>query len=603
VTKSFDSSDKRLRYECRMKVISEGGSMKIIHKNAEMAYCPAIEVKGAIGVTILITAASSYVNYKDVSGNPEERNRKIFDKLGKKTYNEILKDHVADFGSLFNRVSLDLIGENTSAVTTDKRFGLFASGKDRNFPALFFQYGRYLLISSSRDSGLPANLQGLWNQDINPAWNGGFTTNINFQMNYWSSDLCNLSECRVPQLKLIKEMHSTGTETARLNFGSDGWVFNCNTDIWLASAPIYGAYWGAWQGATAWFSNDLWDHFLFTQDTSYLREYYPLIRDAVIFYNNTLVKHPKYGWLVTNPSSSPENGVGGDPAWTRNPDGTRNMPIGICAGPTCDNAMISELFRHFIEASSIIGQDRKLRNAVSIKISQLSPYKIGRYGQLQEWLEDVDNPADHHRHTSHLWGLYPGTSIDPLKTPELAEAARVVLNHRGDESTGWAIAWRTNLWARLHEGERAFKLINRQLKLVDSPEYGAGPGGTYVNMMDAHPPFQIDGNFGGTAAIAEMLLQSQNGYLEFLPAVPDVWSSGKVTGLKARGAFIVNLDWENKKLTTAKVVSLKGLPCVIKSSDPIVVTCEGKNVKTARSGGTLCKFQTVSGKIYRIVNK
>ena len=371
VTKSFESSDKRLRYECRMKVIPEGGSMRIIHGNAEMAYYPAIEIKRAHSLTIFVTAASSYVTYNDLSGNPEEKNKKVFDKIGKKIYNEILKDHIADFGSFFNRVSLDLKGENTSAITTDKRFGLFASGKDRNFPALFFQYGRYLLISSSRENGLPAALQGLWNQDVNPAWNGGFTTNINYQMNYWSSDLCNLSECRIPQLKLIKDMHSTGTETSRLNFGSKGWIFNCNTDIWLASAPIYGAYWGAWQGATAWFSNDLWDHFLFTQDTSYLRE--------------------------------------------------------------------CELFRHFIEASSIIGQDRELRDAVSGKISQLPPYRIGRYGQLQEWLEDVDNPVDRHRHTSQLWRLYSGISIDPIKTPKIAEASKVVLEHKGYESTGWAM--------------------------------------------------------------------------------------------------------------------------------------------------------------------
>jgi alpha-L-fucosidase 2 len=600
ITRSFRVSDQRLNYECRIKVVPDGGVLRIVSRDNQ----PMIEVKNANAVTLYLTAASSYKNYNDVSGDPEKKNIEILNRLKDKSYNEIYADHITDFTSLFNRVSLDLGGDDFTNTPIDKRFVLFSSGKDKNFAGLFFQYGRYLLISCSRPGGIPANLQGLWNQDMNPAWNGGFTTNINFEMNYWPSDLTNLSECREPQLKMISDMHITGSETARRNFGSDGWIFGCNTDIWLCSAPPYGAYWGAWQGATAWFSNDLWDHFLFTQDTSFLREYYPLIRDAVIFYNNTLVKHPRYGWLVTNPSSSPENGVGGDLAWTRNPDGTRNRPIGICAGSTIDNALIGELFRNFIQVSSIVGKDAELRSSVSKKLKQLPPYLIGRYGQIQEWLEDVDNPTDKHRHTSQLWGLYPGTSIDPLKTPKLAEAARVVLEHKGEEGiSDWICAWRANIWARLLDGNRALRLLTKQLRFTDSPWFGSGPGGTFMNLMCSAPPFQIDGNLGGTSAIAEMLLQSHNGYLEFLPALPDAWASGKVTGLKARGAFIVNLKWENKKLTTAEIVSLKGLPCVIKFSDQFVVTCEGKNVKTNRSGGTLCRFQTVSGKIYRIVIK
>jgi len=597
ITRSFRISDQRLNYECRVKVVPDGGVMRIVSKDNE----PMIEVKNANTVTLYLTAASSYKNYNDVSGDPEKKNMEILNRLKDKPYHGIYIDHVADFTNLFNRVSLDLNGDDFTNIPIDKRFNLFSSGKDKNFAGLFFQYGRYLLISSSRPGGIPANLQGLWNQNMNPAWNGGFTTNINFEMNYWPSDLTNLSECREPQFKMITNMHTTGSETARLNFGSNGWTFGCNTDIWLCSAPPYGAYWGAWQGATAWFSNDLWDHFLFTQDTSYLREYYPLIRDAVIFYNSTLVKHPKYGWLVTNPSSSPENGVGGDLAWTRNPDGSRTKPIGICAGPTIDNALIGELFRNFLQASSIVGKDAELRNSVSKKLKQLAPYQIGRYGQIQEWLEDLDNPIDKHRHTSQLWGLYPGTSIDPIKTPKLAEAAKVVLEHKGEEGiSDWICAWRTSFWARLSDGNRAFRLLTRQLRFTDSPWMGSGPGGTFMNLMSAAPPFQIDGNLGATAAIGEMILQSHNGYLEFLPALPDAWASGKVTGLKARGAFIVNLNWENMKLTTAEVVSLKGLPCVIKSASGIHVLCEGKNISVSRSGKNEYRFLTKAGTTYII---
>ena len=593
-TRSFKSSDQRLHYEGQLIALPDGGEMETIF----LSNNPMIRIRNANTVLVYFTAASSFKQYNDVTGDPYGINQKIIESTIKRSYSVIERDHINDFSSLFNRVSLSLSTDDRSKIPTSKRFLLFAEGNDPNFAALFFQYGRYLMISCSRPGGIPANLQGLWNQDMSPAWNGGYTTNINFEMNYWPSDVTNLFECREPQLEMIKDMAKTGQETARLNFNADGWVFNLNTDIWLASAPIYGAYWGSWHTAAAWFCDDLWEHFLFTCDTAYLSNYYPLIRDATLFFDQTLVMHPEYGWLVTNPSSSPENGPGGDLAWTYNPDGSRNRPIGICAGSTCDNALVGELFQHFIEASKLLGKDMELRQSVTRKLKLLPPYQIGRYGQLQEWLEDVDHPDDKHRHTSHLWGLHPGTSIDLVKTPDLADAAKVVLEHRGDESTGWALAWRTMFWARLKDGNRAYKLFSRQLQLVDSPEYKSGPGGTYLNLMDAHPPYQIDGNFGSTAALAEMIIQSHNGYLEFLPALPDAWENGSISGVRARGGFEISIDWDSGKWKKVIILSDKGLPCIIRSNTQFEVWNGEKKMHLTRISKDQYKFSTQKGIAY-----
>ncbi len=595
-TKSYPLSDQRLTYEGRLIVETDGGILEGLTNDNH----PMVKVSDANSVTIYFSAASSYQSYNSLSANPDKRNDEILNRLDNRNYEQILQEHIADFGGLYNRVSIRLGSGEKVNDPIEQRFKNFNAGLDPDFVSLFYQYGRYMLISSSRQGGLPANLQGLWNQDYYPAWNSGYTTNINYQMNYWASDLTNLSECREPQLRMIKSFAKAGKETAKLNFDADGWVSFCATDLWIFRSPVYGAYWGSWHTASAWYCDDLWDHFLFTGDTAYLKEYYPLIRDAALFFDQTLVEHPKYGWLVTNPSGSPENGPGGDKAWGRNPDGSYKKPIGICAGSTMDNALVGELFKHFAEASVLLNQDIELRNSVLKKRKKLPPYQIGQYGQLQEWLEDLDLPEDKHRHTSHLWGLHPGTSIDPIKNPELAKAVKTTLKQRGDQSTGWSMAWKINIWARLRDGNKALTLLSNQLKPTESLGYG-GPGGVYLNLMDAHPPFQIDGNFGATAGISEMLVQSHNGYLDFLPALPDVWDEGSIKGICARGGFEIDMEWKNMSWTEISIQSKKAQVCSIRSEENFKVYSAGKEIRVKKAGKNKYQFQTTQDYTYQLV--
>lgn len=571
---NFEGVKGKIKFQGRLTAKNKGG--EVSSSNG------IISINKADEVTLYISIATNFKNYKDISGDEIAKSKDYLAKAETKDFETIKKAHVDYYQNFFNRVSFDLGTNEVAKKPTNERIRDFSKQFDPQLASLYFQFGRYLLISSSQPGGQPANLQGIWNDMVTPPWDSKYTTNINAEMNYWPAQVTNLQEMHEPFVQMAKELSVTGAETARMMYNASGWVLHHNTDIWRVTAPVDSAASGMWTTGGAWVSQDLWERYLYTGDKKYLEEIYPIMKGAADFFLDFMVIDPNTKYLVVVPSSSPENTHAG---------GTGKATI--ASGTTMDNQLVFDLFTHVIEASKLVSPDENYTKKLSEALAKMPPMKVGKHSQLQEWQDDWDNPKDNHRHVSHLYGLYPSNQISAVKTPELFEAAKQSLIYRTDESTGWSMGWKVNLWARLLDGNHAYKLIQDQLHLVTADQRKGG--GTYPNMLDAHQPFQIDGNFGCTAGIAEMLMQSQEDAIHLLPALPTVWKDGSIKGLVARGGFVIDLTWKNNKVSELKIYSKIGGNCRLKVENTLTAG-KGTSIKKAKGKNTNPLFYDVEVK-------
>jgi alpha-L-fucosidase 2 len=575
-------------FEIRLKIKSSGGNISFSENK--------LLVEGADNVTLYIAGTTSYNGFDKSPGlngkDPSVEAAAIINSAFKKSFEDLKAAHSNDFRKLFDRVSLNLgADEEAIRLPTDDRMIRFNSVKnDFQLQSLYFQFGRYLLISSSRDQAMPANLQGLWNDHVQPPWGSNYTTNINVEMNYWLAENTNLSECHTPLLTFINSLSVNGTKTAKINFGLPGWCAFHNSDIWAKSSPPGGGdwdksaspRWSCWPMAGAWLCQDLFRHYEYTGDELFLREKaWPLMKGAAEFLLGWLVEGPD-GYLVTNPATSPENvfKISG-----------KTYEVGMAT--TMDIAITRDLFNNCVRTLEILNSEPEFRARLLDALKRLYPYHIGQYGQLQEWFLDLDDPKDTHRHISHLFGLFPGTQISPVRTPELAGSAKQSMIHRGDISTGWSMAWKINWWARLEDGDHAYKILKAGLTYIGPKNPSYKGGGTYPNLFDGHPPFQIDGNFGGTAGITEMLLQSYDGVISLLPALPAEWVDGKVKGLRAKGGFVIGIEWKNNIIFRTTVLSELGGNCRIRTKARVKVIETASAIATGENPNPFYKLNSV----------
>ena len=566
VSSTHERVSGRVRFQGRTSVEANGGT--VIYKDG------VISIENANEVILYVSIATNFVNYKDITGDEVKRVADYMETAKKVNYNTSKMSHISFYRNYLTRVKL-FLGEDLYAnVPTDQRILNFKETNDSHLAATYFLFGRYLLISTSQPGGQAPNLQGIWNDALFPSWDSKYTTNINLEMNYWPADVTNLQELNEPLFRLIKEVAETGKETAKIMYGTDGWVLHHNTDIWRITGPVDRATSGMWPSGGAWLSRHLWEHYLYTGNVEFLREVYPILKDAALFFDQNMVYESENGWLVVTPSNSPENTHAGS-------DGKASTAAGV----TMDNQLVFDLWHSVIDASKILNTDNDYAAHLEKRVKDLAPMQIGKWGQLQEWMHDWDDPKDTHRHVSHLYGLFPSNQISPFRTPKLFDAARTSLVHREGPSTGWSMGWKVNLWARLLDGNQAYELITDQLTLVTE---NSGHGGTYPNMFDAHPPFQIDGNFGCTAGIAEMLMQSYDGFIYLLPALPDQWQEGSIKGLLARGGFELDIQWDNGEVSEVKITSNNGGNCRIRSNSEL----KGKGLKKARGDNPNKLYET-----------